>query len=66
MENFSLNELALRSFNEDDSPQQCLIDSLEIAICALSKNPAATWTLLGKLCEAYNEADKLVNDKTTD
>lgn len=66
MENFSLDELARRSFNDFDSPQQCFIDSLEIAICALSKNPAATWTLLGKLCEAYNEADKLVNNKPTD
>jgi len=66
MENFSLDELARRSFNEDDSLQQNLIDALEIAICALSKSPAATWCLLIRLCEAYYEAEKLVNNKPTD
>lgn len=41
------------------------IGALEVAICALSRNPAATSRLLTDLCRAYCEEDRSLHAATT-
>lgn len=65
MEKFSLDELAEKQLLCDDSTEEGVRAALEIAICSLSKNPAATFDLLGKLAEVQDEADNPERNKYT-
>lgn len=50
-----MDELIKRRFTgtTDDDELICFLNAIEVAILALSRNPAATDELLSILCEAY-------------
>lgn len=60
MENLTVSQIAETTldFSDDEAPDLWYLKALELAICALSKNPAATQALLARLCEAYEMCDE--------
>ena len=54
-----MDELIRKRFSEDVATDEKLsfLNAIEIAILALSRNPAATDELLRILCEAYGECE---------
>lgn len=67
MEQGTLDVMAQRYLDvEDETPEGMVVNALELAICALSKNPVATDILLGKLIEAISDADEKVFGERVD